>query len=146
MQYISFQIFLITILILMGGYSYVYHNKFYPSIYELLENPEEHEGKIIEYKDGHIIDFHNPKNEFVYSSGKYKINVRFNGDLQPQKSLLGTTTIFGKFKNGYIELIALHNHNYNYFKYLLSIIGVAIPLFYLGKEWNLSGLKFYPRL
>ena len=71
--------------------------------------------------------------------------MRFNGNLQPQKSVLGTTTIFGRFKDGYIDLIALHNHNYNYFKYFLSIIGVAILIFYFGKEWKLNNFKFYPK-
>lgn len=142
----GFIILLLSIIILINLYSYFYHNKLYPSIDELLKNPSVHNNRLVEYRSGDIVSFNFPENELVYKSGKDSINVMYDDGIRPHKSKFGNTVIFGVFKDGHIQLINLHNNNYNYVKYIISVIGITIFLFYLIKEWEIKGLKLCPRI
>ena len=136
---------LILSLILIDTYSYLFHNDYYPSIYALHESPEKHQNKLVEYSGGDIISINPADKEFIYQEGNDKINFQYQETQNPKKSILGKTSVFGRFTDNYISLLGIHNHNHNYFKYLLSIFGVVIFVYYLFKEWELKGLKFHPK-
>ena len=136
--------FVIATLSALMIYSYTYHNEFYPSIYSLGKLPERQIGRLVELRGGEITRIDDTNNEFIYQLGTDSIRVKYHSEYSPRKTLLGKTYLLGIYRDGFIELIKIHNNDYNYMKYIVSVIGLVILLFYIVKEWRLKGLRLYP--
>jgi hypothetical protein len=128
MKQLAYNLLLLLSLALLFTYSYFWHNNYYPSISELLRNPKQID-KLVELRGGEIVEFHNTEKVFIYQDGNDRIDVKYNDKQIPKKSILGRTSIYGRYENRYIELISIHNNNYNFLKYIVSIIGFIIENF-----------------
>ncbi len=135
----------ITILLILNTYSYLFHNKFYPSLYEVKNTPQQYQNMLIEYKGGDLIAISPSEKKFTYQEGEETIDVNYNDNHSPRKSIFGKTSIFGSVRNDEIDLIDMHNHDYNYFKYLISVFGFVILFYYLFKEWKFSNWRLSPK-
>ena len=137
--------FVLSALSTLMIYSYTYHNEFYPSIYSLSGIPEKQTNRLVELRGGEITEIDKANNEFVYKLGADSIKVKYNPEHPLRKTIHGRNYLLGIYREGFIELIEFHNNDYNYIKYIVSVFGLVILLYYLVKEWRLKGVRLCPK-
>jgi hypothetical protein len=125
--------------IALSFYASKYHMEYYPTIHDLLSNPERYHNLITE-QTGVMQDV--TSDSFYLKNGDARIKVIGN-NIPELKS--GYTSVLGKFdKDGFIELKDIRNHNYDSVKYIVSLIGFAIFIAIFFSEWKLTkgGFKY----
>lgn len=127
----------IILFIFLGVYSYSNYYKYYPSINDLLTNRLNYENKLISLA-GSMKDKTN--SSFYLVKGGDRIEVLFE---KPEYPKYGYVSVLGYYKDGKIEAVSIHNHDYNHLKYVVSIIGFIIFIFFFFREWIITrrGLK-----
>ena len=125
--------------IALSFYASKYHQDYYPSVNDLLNNPERYHNTITE-QTGVMQD--TTGDSFYLKNGDVRIKVI--GNNIPQLTY-GYTSVLGRFdKDGFIKLKDIRNHNYDSVKYIVSLIGLAIFLAIFFSEWKLTkgGFKY----
>ena len=125
----------LIILILLSMYSLNQHSNYYPTIKDLLDNPERYHNKITEQGGRLSLE------KGTIRRGNEEIKIIIKEPLRNPK--YGTVTIVGRFdKSGSIEVHDIHYSDYNNLKYFASIIGGAIFLYLFFKEWKITKRGF----
>lgn len=136
-------LFIINITILLISlciFSYFDHNRIYPSIGYFLKTPPRYDGKINEYFGS---TSNQTKGHFYLNSGDNKIKVLYENADRLRNTKFGPTSVKGVLKKeGHIELISIHRHDYNYIKYILSFFGLIFLTYILLKEWSITKKGF----
>lgn len=122
----------LILFLILSIYMVSYHSLYYPSIDDLLSNPEKFHNKLVE-QYGVVSD--KIEGSFYINWGNEKIKVISN---ETGITKYGYTTVYGIFKKeGYIQALKLHHHNYNNLKYLVSILAGLIFIYLFFKEWKI---------
>ncbi len=146
MRQVFYNTILILAIIMLCIYSYLEYNKYYPSPTAIKQNPEQYMGKIVEYRSGDITEINEAEKTFTYTSGKDSIQVKYSQNFTPKPTIIGQTSILVKLGQNSLELIDIRNHDYNSYKYLISIIGIIIFIYYFFKEWKFNKFGFMPKI
>lgn len=133
----------LLIIIVLCSYSYLNFDKYDPSIKQFLNGMDKYEGKFSSNK-GYIIY---KGNETYLNSGNEEILLKYHRNNSTiTKERFGYTTVEGYYrKPGYIEVVDYKNINYNFVKYIFSVLGFAIFLFFFLKEWKITKKGFVER-
>lgn len=146
MRQVFYNTILILAIIMLCIYSYLEYNKYYPSITAIKQNPEQYMEKIVEYRSGDITEINEAGKTFIYTSGKESIQVNYSQNFTPKPAISGQTSILVKLSQNYVELVDIHNHDYNSYKYLISVLGIIIFIYYFFKEWKFNKFRFIPKI
>ena len=135
MKFIWFVALIALVGLMIFGY---FDTPAFPTIDQILDNPENHAGKQVEYLG---------KSSNLNSSGflfDNKIWVNFN---DPVQTVFGYTSFAGTVNtDGSIDAFEVWTHDYSYFIFIMSIIGAFIFLFIFFREWKISGGCFKCRI
>lgn len=128
----------ILALVFLGVYTLENHEKYFPSVYNILNNPDKYDGQVIEL---YVRPMNITNESFLINDNGAWITVRYK-NLTPPK--YGQLAFFGVFKKdgSYIQAIEVRYDNYSYLKYVLSFIGLFIIIIMLFKEWKLTRRGF----
>lgn len=133
----ALQVIAFILLLIIMYYSYISHADYYPSITNMLADPEKYDGDLVELQ-GIMADKTNSSFSILF--GDQKIKVLYEN---PETPKLGYISVYGKFhREGFVEAYDIHLANYNSPKYIISFIGFIFFLFIFFKEWKLKGWRF----
>lgn len=123
----------LILFLILSIYMVLYYSFYYPSIDGLLSNPEKFHNKLVE-QYGVVSDKVN--DSFYLNRGNEKIKVISN---ETEITKHGYTNVYGVFKKeGYIQALKLHHHNYNNLKYFVSILAGLIFIYLFLKDWKIT--------
>jgi len=145
MKSVLYNTILILAIISLCAYSYLSYNKYYPSITALKENPLFYDGRTVEFRSGDITKLNEEEKTLIYTSGKEELKISYDKRFSPRATNKGQTSILVNVNNGNFELADIHNHDNNYWKYIISVFCIVIFIYYFFKEWSLDEFRLIPK-
>jgi hypothetical protein len=127
-------------------YSGSYYYQYYPSVTQYLEEPEKFSGHHIEIAgniegfDGEFYDFRVSRYLYDGSEGE-TVKIKHNDEIRD--AVNGFVSVYGIYNSeGYVNVINIHYHDYNNFKYIFSLLGPLILITFLFRDWKITRRGF----
>lgn len=113
---------------------YEVYKKDYISVHDFLKNPEENSGYNRSVMGPYGGSF---EGGFYVIYNKEPVMVLYDGEYTPPR--YGEVLVYGTTnKNGYVDVVGIHNYDYNYFLYAASFLAIIIVLVFFFKEWKIT--------
>ncbi|MDP6547558.1 MAG: hypothetical protein QF917_01195 [Candidatus Woesearchaeota archaeon] len=129
-------LFILTVLTLSLYYLVVYDSQA-PSADNFFPNPELYSGQKLEFA-GRVL---NHTNDYFYMKTNQRILKVYYPALNPPKfGQIEVITVLNA--DGTLTAAAVHNSDFNYFKYLLSLLTIPLFLFIFFREWKIKNWRF----
>jgi len=127
---------LVLLIVTLFHYNSVYVNN--GKKFEMIEHPEKYHGITKQFMGKYGGSFNGG---FYLKYNEQLVPIHYSEEYSPPH--FGNVLVYGTFnKEGYVEAIGVHNYQYNYIIYLISLIAFLFVVWLFFKEWKIISRGF----
>jgi len=123
---------LVLLIITLFHFSSVYAGN--EDKFDMISNPEKYPGVTKQFMGDYGGSFNGG---FYLAYNEQIIPIHYSEEYSPPH--FGNILVYGTFnKEGYVEAIGIHNYDYNYVIYFISLIAFFFGVWLFFKEWKIT--------
>src|SRR3989344_6385455 len=126
---------LVLLIVTLFHYNSVYLDN---KKFDMISNPEKYHGINKQFMGKYGESFNGG---FYLVYNEQLVPIHYSEEYSPPH--FGNVLVYGTFnKEGYVEAIGVHNYQYNYIIYLISLIAFLFVVWLFFKEWKIISRGF----